>query len=62
MLQNILQKVHGWSAARSFFPLIQDAEHNIYTLHKSIWRRAICASNGECAAEGILDLDKELEM
>ena len=52
----------GWSAVRSFFPLIQDAEHNIYILQKGTRRRAICVSNGERAAEGILDLDEELEM
>ena len=62
MLQNIPLKVHGWSAARRFFPLIQDAEHNVYILQKGTRRRAVCLSNGECTAEGILDLDEELEM
>ena len=66
MLQIIPLKVHGWSAARRFlrrlFPLIQDAEHNIYIFHKGTRRQAVCMSNSERAAEGILDLDEELEM
>ena len=62
MLQNILLKVHGWSGACRVFPLIQDAEHNIYILQKGTRRRAVCVSNGERAAERILDLDEELEM
>jgi hypothetical protein len=44
-----------------FFPFIQDAEYHIYNLQKGIRRRAVCMSNGERAAEGILDLDEELE-
>ena len=47
---------------RRLFPLIQDAEHNIYILQKCTRRQAVCMSNGECAAEGILDLNEELEM
>jgi hypothetical protein len=63
MLQNI-PLVHRWSTARRFLccfsPIIQDAEYKIYILQKGTGRRAVCASNGERAAEGILDLDEEL--
>lgn len=62
MLQNIPLRVYSWSTVRRYFPLIQDAEHNIYILQKGTRRRAVCLTNGECAAEGILDLDGELEI
>ena len=62
MLQNIPLRVYVWSAARRYFPLIQDAEHDIYIFQKGTRRRAVCLSNGERAAEGILDLDEKLEM
>jgi len=50
------------SRAGRLFPLVQDAEHIVYNLRKGTGRRAVCVSNGERTAEGILDLDKESEI